>query len=120
MSGVSQTVHQGLQIVVIDFKGCEPGTFAPIIAEAQKLILRSPPASVRALTLVEDVRFDMSTVKEMQQFVALTTAHLKGNAVVGVDGMKKVVWGGVKPFYRAPAELCADVEAAKAWLAGLA
>ncbi len=119
MSGVSQVVYQGLQIVVVDFQGCEPGTFAPIIAEAEKLILRMPPQSVRALTIVEDVRFDMSTVKEMQQFVASTTPHLKGNAIVGVEGMKKVVWGGVKPFYRVPAELCADVESAKAWLAKL-
>jgi hypothetical protein len=119
MSGVSHVTHQGHEIIVIDFKGCEPGTFAPVIAEAERHILKQPLHSVRALTVVSDVRFDMGTVKEMQQFVTTTTPHLKGNAVVGVEGMKKVVWAGVKPFYKTSADIFDDVEAAKDWLTRL-
>jgi hypothetical protein len=119
MSRVTQVMHLGKQIVHIDFSGCEPGSFAPVIAEAEKLILKQPLHSVRALTVVDDVRFDMGTVKEMQQFVSATTPHLKGNAIVGVEGMKKIVWGGIKPFYKVPADLFSDVAAAKDWLAKL-
>ena len=119
MSRVTQLTHLGQQVIQIDFTGCEPGEYAPVIAEAEKIILKQPLRSVRALTIVDDVRFDMGTVKEMQQFVSATTPHLKGNAIVGVEGMKKIVCGGSKPFYKVPADLFSDVESAKTWLSKL-
>jgi hypothetical protein len=116
MSKVTQIVHGAKQIVQIDFNGCTPGQFAPIIEEAQRAILGSPPGSVLALTLVENVRFDPATVIEMQRFVSRVGPHLKANAIVGITGMKKVVFGGIKPLYRAPVELFDTVAPAKDWL----
>jgi hypothetical protein len=42
---------------------------------------------------------------------------LKANALVGITGMKKVVFAGIKPLYRVPFELFDDRDAAKDWLA---
>ena len=117
MARVTQLVHGTTPIVQIDFNGCVPGQFAPIIDEAQKVICAQPANSVLALTLVENVRFDPGTVVEMQRFVSVVTRHLRANALVGITGMKKVVFGGIKPFYRAPVELFDDTSAARAWLA---
>jgi hypothetical protein len=119
MDRITHVTHLGKQIVVIDFTGCAPGQYAAVIAEAERFVLKQPLQSVRALTIVEDVSFDMDTVKEMQHFVSATTPHLKGNAIVGVEGMKKIVWGGIKPFYKVPASLFPDAGAARDWLAKL-
>jgi hypothetical protein len=117
MAHVTTTLHKAKRIVEIDFAGCKPGEFAPVIAQAVKLITASAPGSVLALTRVEDVRFDPSTVMEMQRFLSAVQAHLKANALVGITGMKKVVFGGIKPLYKVPFELFDDPAAARDWLA---
>lgn len=117
MSRVSTVVHRDRRIVVIDFTGCKPGGYAAVIAEAEAILRKEPPGSVRAMTIVENLSFDTSTANEMRQFVISTQPHLKANAVVGVTGLKKVVWMGVRPFYEVPAEAFVEREAALDWLA---
>ena len=58
-----------------------------------------------------------STVLEMQRFASAAQPYLRANALVGITGMKKVVFGGVKPLYRVPVELFDDPAAARDWLA---
>ncbi len=116
MANVTTTFHNGKRIVEIDFDGCTPGAFGPVIAEAQRAILASPRGSVLALTCLENVRFDPATVLEMQRFVTAAQPYLKANALLGITGMKKVVFGGVKPFYKIPVELFDEPQAAKDWL----
>jgi hypothetical protein len=117
MSRVTTCLHGGRSIVEIDFDGCLPGAFAPVIAEAEAVITRAPRRSVLALTCVENVRFDLSTVAEMKDFAAACMPFLKANALVGITGMKKVVFGGLRPLYSVPFELFDDRAAGKDWLA---
>lgn len=117
MSRVATSLHKDRRLVEIDFTGCTPGAFAPVIAEAQRLIQASPKGSVLALTCLEEVRFDPGTVLEMERFVSAVMPHLKANALVGITGLKKVVFGGIKPLYKIPVELFDDAAAAKDWLA---
>jgi hypothetical protein len=116
MSAVTPIVHAGKPLVHIDFRGCVPGTFAPVIREAQAYLAAQPRGTVLALTNVEDVRFDPATVAEMQRFVTAATPYLKANALVGITGMKAVVFNGIKPFYKVPVQLCPTEDTGKAWL----
>lgn len=118
MANVTTTLHRGKGIVAIDFEGCKPGAFAPVISEAMKVIRGGERGSVLALTRLEDVRFDPATVAEMQRFASAAQPWLKANALVGITGIKKVVFAGIKPLYRVPVELFDDVKLAKDWLAG--
>ncbi len=117
MPNVTTVLHKAKRIVETDFAGCKPGEFGPVIAQAVKVISSYPPGSVLALTRFDDVRFDPSTVMDMQRFLAAAQPYLKANALVGITGMKKVVFGGVKPFYKIPVELFDDPAAARDWLA---
>jgi hypothetical protein len=117
MANVTTSFHNGKRIVEIDFDGCKPGAFAPIVAQAMKIISAGPAGSVLAMTRFENVRFDPGTVLEMQRFASASQPFLKANALVGITGMKKVVFGGVKPLYRIPVELFDDPAAARDWLA---
>jgi hypothetical protein len=117
MARVTSGFFAGKAILEIDFDGCVPGTFAPVIAEAQQHILRAPPGSVLALTVFENVRFDPSTVAEMRRFATITMPNLRANALLGITGLKKIVFQGVKPFYKVPVELFEDRTQARTWLA---
>ena len=117
MANVTTSLHGGKRIVEIDFDGCRPGTFAPIVAQAMKVLSSAAPGSVLAMTRFDNVRFDPATVVEMQRFASASMPYLKANALVGITGMKKVVFQGVKPLYRIPVELFDDPAAARDWLA---
>jgi hypothetical protein len=118
MQRVSVVPHGAAQLVLVDFSTCEPGTYAPVIQQAQRLICKQPLRSVRAVAVFQDVRFDMGTVKEMKDYVSTITPHLARCALVGIDGMKKIVFGGIKPLFSVEVELFADLAAAKDWAAG--
>lgn len=117
MANVTTSFHKSKRLVEIDFDGCKPGQFAPVVAEAMKLISASPAGSVLAMTRFENVRFDPATVLEMQRFVSAAQPFLKANALLGITGMKKVVFTGIKSLYRTPVELFDDPGAARDWLA---
>ncbi len=107
----------GKRIVQIDMNGCGPEQYAPVLAEAERVILQEPPSSVRALTLVGDTHFDTSAVEELSKFALHVSDHLKGGAMVGMNGVKRVIFGGIKRLYRVPIGVFDDAEAAKEWLA---
>ncbi len=119
MNRVTTVPYLGRPIVQIDFDGCRPGAFAPIIQEATRVICASPQGSVLALTLLRDIRFDPATVLEMQRFVQRVQPFLKANALVGITGLKKVAFTGVKPFYKKPVELFDDADAGMRWLSAV-
>ncbi len=107
----------GKRIVQIDFNGCSPEQYGPVLAEAERVILAEPPCTVRTLTLVGDTHFDGEAVHHLRKFAAEVTRFVKGNAMVGLTGVKKVIFGGIKPLYRAPVGVFDDAESAKQWLA---
>ncbi len=117
MQRVSVVSRGATQLIVVDFSTCEPGSYAPVVQEAQRFICKQPLRSVRVVTVFEDVRFDMGTVKEMQRYASTVMPHLQKCALVGIDGMKKVVFGGIKPLFTVPFELFDDIESARAWVA---
>jgi hypothetical protein len=116
MSKVTIVPHLTKRIVRIDFTGCGPGKFAPIIEEAVRVISAEGADTVLALTIFENVRFDPGTVLEMERFVSRVQPFLKADALVGITGLKKVVFTGLKPLFRKPVELFDAEDAAKAWL----
>jgi hypothetical protein len=117
MGRVTTIPYLNKQILQIDFNGCAPGRFGPIIEEAMGALSREPPGSVLAMTLLQNVHFDPGTVVEMERFVRRAQPFLKANALIGIEGLKKVVFFGVKPLYRTPVELFDGPDAAKQWLA---
>ncbi len=105
----------GKRIVQIDFDGCEPDQYEAVLAEAERIILREQASA--ALTLVGDTHFDTVAVAQLTRFATRVNPLLERSAVVGLTGVKKVIFGGIKEHYRAPVGVFDDAEQAKAWLA---
>ncbi len=119
MARCTLTTHKGRIVLHIDFDGTKPGGFKPIIEEATKIVRTYPLGGLRVVTSVAGCRFDPPTIAEFERFIRETSPHVYANAVVGVEGLRKVAWLGLKPFYKARAELFDTVEAGKDWLASV-
>jgi hypothetical protein len=117
MARVTNVPYLSKQILQIDFNGCTPGSYGPVIQEAMSALVREPRGSVLALTLLQNVRFDPATAVEMERFARQAQPYLKANALVGIEGLKKVVFMGVRPLFRVPVDLFDVAEKAKRWLA---
>jgi len=62
-------------------------------------------------------RFDPATIGEFEKFVSEATPHVAANAVVGVSGIRRVAFIGLKSFFKCAVELCDTLEAGKDWAA---
>jgi hypothetical protein len=116
MSRVSKLTHKGTPIVVIDLTELKPGEFKAFFDEATQVLVAAPLGTLRVVTNVEGARFDPSTITLFERFIREGTPHCAANAIVGVTGIRRVAWLGLKPFYRCPAELADSVEAGKDWV----
>lgn len=115
MKNVDIVQAYGKRIVQIDFDGCGPDQYESVLAEAERIIRREQAST--ALTLVGDTHFDPEAVEQLTRFATRVTPLLERSAVVGLTGVKKVIFGGIKEHYRAPVGVFDDPEQAKAWLA---
>jgi hypothetical protein len=117
MARVNRLTFNGKPIVHLDLTNLKPGEFKPVFAEAMRVLTPHPPRSARVVTDVEGARFDAATIVEFEAFVREATPRCLANAIVGVNGIRRVAWIGLKPFYKCPAELADSLEAGKAWVA---
>lgn len=116
MARFNRLMHKGTPVIYLDLRELKPGEFKPVFAEAARELVAGPPKSTRVVTDVTGARFDPATLTEFERFIREVTPHCAANAVVGVTGIQRVAWLGLKPFYKCPAELVDGVEAAKDWV----
>jgi hypothetical protein len=117
MSRVNRLIHKGVPVLHIDLSNLKPGEYAPEFAEAMRVLSAAPLKSARVVTDVSGARFDPGTIAEFERFVRDATPRCAANAVLGVTGMQRVAWVGLKNFFKCPAELHASLEAGKDWVA---
>lgn len=95
--GKTQTIfHKGKAVFYIDFSGLktEP-EIAAVIEEGKAFIRSKPPKSVYSLTNIEEMHFN-SNIKELfSDFVKGNKEHVKASAVIGVNGMKQILFNGI-------------------------
>lgn len=118
MARLNRLTHKGVPVLHIDLRDLKPGEFKPVFEEATRALVAAPMKSALVVTDVEGARFDPSTVKEFERFITEVTPHCAANAIVGVAGIRRVAWLGLKPFYKCPSELVPSVDAGKDWLVG--
>lgn len=116
MARVNHLTHGGMPVIHLDLSNLKPGEFQPVFEEAARVLTALPLKTARVVTDVSGARFDPATVSQFEKFIRTVTPHCAGNAVVGVTGIQKVAWLGLKPFYRCPAELADSIQAGKDWV----
>jgi hypothetical protein len=109
--------HKGQEILFLNFSRCRTEEVAPLIDRAKKVIATRPEQSLLTLTDVTDMRFDDAVSQRMKEFTAHNKPYVRAAAVVGVTGIKKILFEAVVLFTKRKLHTFETVDQAKDWLA---
>jgi len=108
--------HDSKEILFLDFSGCRPDEAFPVIDHAKKAIRTRPQGSVLTLTDVTDMRFDDKLTASMKEFTTHNKPYVKAAAVIGVHGLKKIIFEAVMLFSKRKLHAFDSMDQAKTWL----
>jgi len=109
--------HKEKEILFLDFSNTQPHEVLEAIEVAKPLIRSRPAGSVLTLTDVTNARFSEAVSDGLKEFTAHNKPYVKAGAVVGVTGLKRIIFTAVMTFSRRNLETFDDIEQAKHWLA---
>jgi hypothetical protein len=117
MASAAFTVHQGKRLFHIDFKGCDVPTAKRVIAEAGAAIQAQPPHSTLVLTDITDAHWDDEVKEALKRLAKQNAPHVKASAIVGVTGIRGIIFSAIARFSGRDFKLFDTIDAAKDWLA---
>jgi hypothetical protein len=108
--------YKGKEIIYLDFSDCNVGEIFQVIEMAEKIIRIQPLNSVLTLTNVSGTKYNREVIQAMKEFVNDNKPFVKAGAVVGIDGLKRVVYDAITRFSGRNLPAFDDNEKAKDWL----
>jgi hypothetical protein len=108
--------HKRIEILLLDFSYCGVSEAIGIIHDGKKIIRSQPEDSVLTLTDVTGARYNLEVIEKLKDFTKGNKAYVKASAVVGLDGLKKIVYNAVVRFSRRNLSVFDDIQKAKDWL----
>ncbi len=117
MAHAAFETFNGKNIFFIDFRGCSTAEALATIADARAKIARCPPASVLTLTDITDGAYDDHVTDALKELAKANKPFVKASAVVGVSGLRKVIYSMIMMFSKRQMSLFSDLESARRWLA---
>lgn len=109
--------HKGKQILHLDFARTGSDQILRIIEEAKRVISDQPARSLRTLTDVTDLKFNSAASDAMKEFASHNKPYVTAAAVVGVTGLKQIIYNAVVKFTGRNLVLFDTHGEAKDWLA---
>ena len=108
--------HNGAELLHLDFKGCGPSDIMEVIKESKPVIASRPEKSVLTLTDMSDIRFDEAVTNALKEFTAHNKPYVRAGAVVGVTGLKRIIFEAVIRFSKRKLSTFTTLDEAKEWL----
>lgn len=120
MSKTYFLTHKGIDIYYMDFSGLRTEQeIVEVINESKAHIRKQHPKSVMGLANIDNMHFN-STIKELfADFIKGNKDYMKASAVVGVTGLKQIVFNGVMKITGRDVKSFGSVADAKDWLVGI-
>ncbi len=117
MQRVQFIQHKGKQLLQLDFSSSKPDEVLAIMKEAKGVIAAQPPASIRIITDVTDAGFNSAVSDAMKEFVTHNKPYVTASAVVGITGLKQIIFNAVLKFSGRNLVAFDTLAKAKDWLA---
>jgi hypothetical protein len=109
--------HKGKKILHLDFTGCKIAELPGIIQTAKAMVGKEAPGSVRTLTNVTNMEVTKETSAIMKDFTTFNKPYVVAGAVVGVTGLKKVIYSAIVAVNGRNMSTFDTIDQAKDWLA---
>jgi hypothetical protein len=113
---VQMISYKTARIVSLDFSRCKAEELPPIVQEAKALIARQPRGSALVLTNVTGTETNKTVSQLMKELTTHNKPFVKASAVVGVDGLKKILFNAVQRVSGRHLSSFDTVGQAMAWL----
>ncbi len=108
--------HEGKKILHLDFSRSTAEDVLATISTAKRMIAMQPEKSLLTLTDVTDARFNDAVAQKMKVFTAHNRPYVRAAAVVGVTGLKRIIFEAVIAFSGRKLSTFDNIEKAKQWL----
>lgn len=110
--------HRGKTILVIDFSHLErTEDILEVARAAREVVAKQPPASVRTLSNVYRARYSPPVMDAIKELAVHNRPYVTAAAVVGMEGLHRILFRAVLMFSRRNMESFDSVDAARDWLA---
>lgn len=116
MDRVAFITHDGKEILLLDFSGLKSNEAIALIEPAKAVISKKPQNSVLTLTDVTDVRFNEDLSRKMVEFTTHNKPYVRAAAVVGITGLKQVIFNAVVALSKRNLSTFDTRDDAKKWL----
>ena len=118
MERVQFIQHKGKAILYINCVHCSSGELLGAMADAKAAVRTQKPGSVLTLTDVTGSSFDSTVTAAMKDLLLHNKPYVAAAAVVGVTGIKQIIFNSVMRFSGRHLHAFESLDAAKDWLAG--
>ncbi len=108
--------HKGRKVLLLDFNNCTEEDVIDMMQEAQKIVTSQPPLSMLTLSDYSGGHFSRAAVQDMKETAARDRPYVKREAVVGIEGMPKALYKGLRDFSTRRFPGFKNREEALAWL----
>jgi hypothetical protein len=108
--------HEDQKILYVDFSHGSLHDMHVLITESVKVIRSQPVKSLLLLTNVEKQAFNPSAAAEMQRYAQENEPFVFAAAVVGLDGLKRIVYETIRKASGQNMMAFSGIEEAKQWL----
>jgi len=109
--------HGGQQILYVDFSNGNLKDIHNVIEESAPIIRSQPTKSLLLLTNVQDQAFNPAAAREMQRYATGNDPYVRAAAVIGLNGLRKVVYEAIRRASRQNMMAFPSLETAERWLA---
>lgn len=116
MSRVTFITHAGKQMLHLDFSKADVATVKATVEEAKPVIAKQPAGTVLTLTDVSDSQLTPESSNAFKEFTAHNKPYVRAGAVLGVTGLKKVIFNTVVSVQGRNLKAFSSVDEAKDWL----
>jgi hypothetical protein len=112
--------YQGINIYYMDFSGLKTEQeITNVIQECKQHIRNQSTKSVIGLANIDNMHFNANIKEIFADFVKGNSPYMKASAVVGVTGLKQIVFNGLMKITGRDVKSFNHVDDAKRWLASL-
>ena len=117
MERVQFIQHKGKKILHLNFADCKADEVLTVIDQAKAAIRTQALRSVLTLTDVTNTAFNSKVSDAMKEFVMHNKPYVVASAVVGVTGLKQIIYNAVMKFSGRKLTAFDSLAEAKDWLA---
>ena len=119
MAGFYEFSHKRKTIFCLDITDLQMKDVQEIqknVDKAKQKIGKQPAKSVLHITNVTHTGFNTDISNIIKEYAMHNTPYIKASAIVGMTGLQKIIYTGIKAFTRRDFYLANTMEEAKEWL----